>query len=149
MMPNVSVSRQSLCASRGVKRQVTRLGASDNERGVIPERIASVNKPAIPIGKIRNAITGLLPAGHPTLVVVAEQLDTSPRTLQRRLADNDLTHSQLVKQTRLTKACQLLAQRDMQISDIALETGFASPSAFSRAFQSWTGSSPRTFRNGL
>ena len=111
--------------------------------------MASVNKLGIPIGNIRNAITGLLPAGHPTLVVVAEQLNTSPRTLQRRLADNDLTHSQLVKQTRLTKACQLLAQRDMQISDIALETGFASPSAFSRAFQSWTGSSPRTFRNGL
>jgi len=82
-------------------------------------------------------------------MVVAEQLDISPRTLQRRLADYDLTHSQLVKQTRITKACQLLAQQDLHISDIALETGFATPSGFSRSFQSWTGSSPRTFRNGL
>jgi AraC-like DNA-binding protein len=109
----------------------------------------SFNKPAIPVGKNCNVIGGLMAAGLPTLMVVAEQLDISPRTLQRRLADSDLTHSQLVKQIRPTKACQLLARQDVHISEIAHETGFASSSAFSRALQSWMGSSPRTFRNGL
>jgi AraC-like DNA-binding protein len=108
-----------------------------------------VNKPVIPIGNVRNVIAGLLPAGHPTLVIVAQQLGISTRTLQRRLADNDLTHSQVVNQTRIAKACQLLAQQDVHISDIARETGFATPSAFSRAFQTWTGTSPRAFRKGL
>jgi AraC-like DNA-binding protein len=81
--------------------------------------------------------------------VVAQQLGISKRTLQRQLAAKDLTHSQLVNQTRITKACQLLAQKDVHISDIARETGFATPSAFSRAFQTWTGKSPRVFRNGI
>jgi AraC-like DNA-binding protein len=91
----------------------------------------------------------LLPAGQLTLDLVAAELDVSPRTLQRRLADNDLTLTQLVNQTRIAKACQRLAQQDVHISEIARETGFATPSAFSRAFQSWTGTSPRTFRKGL
>jgi hypothetical protein len=29
------------------------------------------------------------------------------------------------------------------------QAGFATPSAFSRAFHTWTGTSPRAFRNGL
>lgn len=152
-MAELSALRQFLRAYSGVERQVT-LSAdsnndSNNERGVIPERIKSMSKPGIPIDKIRNVIAELLPAGHPTLVVVAQQLGISPRTLQRRLAEMNLTHSQLVNQARIAKACQLLAQQKVHIRDIAHETGFATPSAFSRAFQSWTGTSPRAFRSGL
>jgi AraC-like DNA-binding protein len=108
-----------------------------------------MKKPVIPISKVRNVIAGLLPAGHPSLEEVAKHLGVSPRTLQRQLAAEDLTHSDLLHQTRIAKACQLLAQRNVHISDIAREAGFATPSAFSRAFQSWTGKSPRAFRNGL
>ena len=108
-----------------------------------------VNKPAIPVYKIRCVIEQMLHDGHPTLGMVATELDVSTRTLQRRLADNKLTHSQVVSQARLAKACQLLAQQNLSIKEIARETGFATPSAFSRAFHSWTGSSPRAFRNGL
>ena len=108
-----------------------------------------VDKPVIPIPKIRSVIARSLPAGRLTLRVVAAQLDVSPRTLQRRLADSNLTLTQLVNQTRIAKACQRLSQQDVHISAIARETGFATPSAFSRAFQSWTGTSPREFRKGL
>ncbi len=108
-----------------------------------------MNKPVIPIPKIRSVIARLLPAGQLRLDLVAAQLDISPRTLQRRLADNDLTLTQLVNQARITKACQRLSRQDVHISAIARETGFATPSAFSRAFQSWTGTSPRAFRKGL
>ena len=111
--------------------------------------IAPLSKQNDPIPIVRSVLTELLPAGHPTLVMVAAQMEMSPRSLQRRLADQGLTHSQLVYQTRLTKACQLLVQQDIQINKIARETGFATPSAFSRAFHTWTGSSPREFRNSL
>ena len=108
-----------------------------------------MNELNITINRIRNIIIELLPAGHPTLVMVARRLGVSQRTLQRRLADKDLTHSKVVNQARLAKACQLLTQRDILISDIARKSGFSTPSSFSRAFQSWTGTSPRAFRNGL
>jgi AraC-like DNA-binding protein len=110
---------------------------------------ASVSKPTIPISKVRLLILDLLADGHPTLEMVAQELEVSPRTLQRRLKENDLTHSQLVHQLRFSRACQLLSQHQMRIKQIARETGFATPSAFSRAFHSWTGQSPRAFRNGL
>jgi AraC-like DNA-binding protein len=108
-----------------------------------------VNKHPISINEVRNVIAGLLPSGHPGLQVVANQLGVSPRTLQRRLAEYDLTHSRLVHQIRVTKACQRLAKKDVHINDIAREIGFATPSSFCRAFQSWTGASPRVFRKGL
>lgn len=101
------------------------------------------------LSDVRQAITNLLATGHPGLAEVAAQLGISPRTLQRRLAGLNLTHSQLVIQARVTTACQRLAQPNVHISEIAREIGFATPSAFSRAFQSWTGTSPRDFRKGL
>ena len=108
-----------------------------------------MNQPDIPIERVRDVVTTLLSTGHPSLVTVARKLDISPRTLQRRLAEKDLTHSQVLNQARIAIACQLLAKPEMHISDIARETGFATPSAFSRAFQTWVGTSPRAFRNGI
>ena len=116
---------------------------------VFSGRGRNVNELALKITDVRRAIAKLLPAGHPSLAMVAGQLDISTRTLQRRLAENNLTHSQLVHQARITKACQRLSQPNVQISKIARETGFGSPSAFTRAFQSWTGTTPRAFRKGL
>jgi AraC-like DNA-binding protein len=123
--------------------------ASNDLTQQAPSRVVSLSKLVRPIRDVRRVVAQLLPAGHPTLSTVAAQMRISPRTLQRRLADNKLTHSQLVVQTRLTKACQLLAHRDVQIGDIAQKTGFASASSFSRAFHTWTGTSPRAFRNSL
>lgn len=103
----------------------------------------------ISVNQVRDVIDVLLPEGHPTLSMVAGQFGISPRTLQRRLADENMTHSQLIHQIRVVKACQLLTKPDIRIGYIARKTGFATPSAFSRAFQAWTGTSPRAFRNGL
>jgi AraC-like DNA-binding protein len=121
----------------------------NNQGTALTELMPVVSKQTFSISEVRNVISSLLPDGYPGLQVVADQIGVSPRTLQRRLAENNLTHSQLVHQARVTKACQRLAKRDIHISDIARETGFATPSSFSRAFQSWTGTSPRTFRKGL
>lgn len=103
----------------------------------------------IELSRIRELVSERLRGGRPTLESVAVQLRVSPRTLQQRLADQHLSHSQLVKQVRLTKACHLLPRKHIQIADVARQTGFASASTFSRAFQSWTGTSPRAFRLGL
>jgi AraC-like DNA-binding protein len=108
-----------------------------------------VSKPVISILSVRQVMTEMLSTGYPTLALVASELEVSPRTLQRRLAENQMSHSQLVNQVRLARACQLLARRELQISDISRETGYATPSAFSRAFQSWMGASPREFRSSL
>jgi PAS domain S-box-containing protein len=57
-----------------------------------------------------------------------------------------LTPSQLITQTRLAAASRLLRETDRAIADIALECGFYDHSAFTRAFRSATGMTPREFR---
>jgi transcriptional regulator GlxA family with amidase domain len=53
---------------------------------------------------------------------------------------------EFVSGIRLALAKQMLAQRDLPISDIALSAGFSSQSNFSRAFRDATGITPREYR---
>jgi len=58
-----------------------------------------------------------------------------------------LTPSQLITQTRLAAAAQLLADTGRGVADIALSCGFYDHSAFTRAFRSATGRTPTEFRS--
>ncbi len=94
---------------------------------------------------IRLVIIEILPTGQPTLGRVTNALGVSPRTLQRRLADNGLSFSQLADETRFLTARQLIAQ-GRKLSDVANELGYADAGSFTRAFQRWTGLTPLHYR---
>jgi len=57
-----------------------------------------------------------------------------------------LTPSQLITRTRISAAAELLRDTDKTIAEIALASGFSDHSAFSRAYHSATGLTPREFR---
>lgn len=78
---------------------------------------------------------------------IARSVDMSVRTLQRRLTDHSLVFSDLVEQTRIDMARDLLAHTDLPIQDIAREVGYIESTHFSRAFSRVTGNSPRDFRH--
>ncbi|GLK76842.1 AraC family transcriptional regulator [Methylopila jiangsuensis] len=78
---------------------------------------------------------------------VCGRLGMSRRTFQRRLSDDGVTFSSLLQHVLLRKAQSFLSDRSMSISQIAFELGYADPAHFSRAFSSWTGVSPRGWRN--
>lgn len=84
--------------------------------------------------------------GHPSVQLAAEIADTSVRTLQRRLADEGLTYSQLIARLRYDKAVQLLRNSSLKMIEIAEQLGYEDSAHFSRAFKRWTGLSPRDFR---
>ena len=100
----------------------------------------------VSLPEIRRILERLLPHGHPTVGQVAAETGVRMRTLQRRLAQVGLSHSILVRQVQLSRACLLLTSREVTISQISIETGFATPGSFSRAFRAWTGVSPRELR---
>ena len=95
---------------------------------------------------VKKAIAALLPRSDPTLQNVAQQLDFSARTLQRRLGEMATTHSELVDEVRLEMACRQLEETDERIADIAIRLGFADASSFSRAFMRWMNIQPKAYR---
>ena len=94
---------------------------------------------------IREVIAKLFPTGQPTLDHVTNTLGISPRTLQRRLADNGLTFTQLTDEVRFMTARQLIIQ-GKKFSDVASLLGYADAGSFTRAFERWTGMSPQKYR---
>lgn len=76
----------------------------------------------------------------------AEHMCMSRRTLQRRLADHDVSFSYLVDNVRRHFACQLLHEASISMIDIALTLGYSELAAFNRAFKRWHGITPTQYR---
>jgi AraC-like DNA-binding protein len=96
---------------------------------------------------LRQLLRSLLRDGYPDIDLVAEIAGMSPRSLQRRLAENDLSYSHLVEKVRFEMAVDLLQDADIKLIEISAELGYADAANFTRAFKRWAGISPREFRN--
>lgn len=97
-------------------------------------------------GRVRHVLRPLLLAGSASHREVAAHLNIHPRTMGRRLEGEGVTFEQLKDEMRLTVSRELLAGTDIAVSDVAATLGYATPSAFVRAFRRWTGSSPTSWR---
>jgi AraC-like DNA-binding protein len=56
---------------------------------------------------------------------------------------------QYLMERRMQKACELLAEGQYGIKQIASQVGYASKAAFSNAFKRWSGQSPQVYRRCL
>ena len=82
-----------------------------------------------------------------TVKEVAEQAGMSIATLERRFREHlRLSPRAFLAQMRLSQACQLLRDTPLNMQEIALECGYESPAAFSRAFRREMERSPSEFR---
>ena len=93
--------------------------------------------------RVRHALRPLMLAGNTSQSQVAAHLNLHPRTLGRRLEAEGVTFEHLKDEVRLAVSRELLARTDIAVSDIAAALGYATPSAFVRAFRRWTGVRPR------
>jgi AraC-like DNA-binding protein len=96
--------------------------------------------------RVRQIVAALLASGSPRVHLVAGSVRTSARTLQRRLQGVGLTYAGVVQQVRFEVASQMLRDPGRKIGDVARTLGYSDPSHFTRAFQRWTGLTPRAFR---
>ena len=88
---------------------------------------------------------------HPELLgqgldALAKALKLHSRTLQRRLRDEDASHSAIVARVRHDLARQWLADPALSIEDISERLGFTDRRSFTQAFNKWQGQSPSEFR---
>ncbi len=72
----------------------------------------------------------------------------SARSVQRALRAEGTSYQLLLDDVRRELALRHLAVRGTSAAEVAFLTGFSEPSAFSRAFRRWTGSTPGEFCAG-
>ena len=96
--------------------------------------------------KVERALWAEIKDGRPQLDSVAKALAMSPRTLQRRLREEETSFAELLDRFRHEMSLQLLGDRELAIYEIAYLLGYSEPSTFYRAFRRWTGASPQEVR---
>jgi AraC-like DNA-binding protein len=87
-----------------------------------------------------------LRGGYPSARLAASLMDTSVRTLARRLSDCGTTYGEVVDQVRFKEAKQLLQDTDLRITDVGIAVGFNDSANFARMFRRVGGLNPRQFR---
>ena len=98
------------------------------------------------LAALRIQIASRLCDGHPKLADVAPDVGLTPRTLQRRLAEQGVVYRDLVQEARRRLALEYLEQSDTDLTEIAFLLGYSELSAFAHAFRRWTGSTPGAAR---
>lgn len=84
----------------------------------------------------------------PKLAAMCSELGVSVRTMQRRIAEEGKSYSEIVDQWRFSTSLGLLSDPGMTIKEIAARLGYANSANFDRAFTRWTGVSPSRYREG-
>jgi len=98
-------------------------------------------------GRVRRIVMDGLASGKPSAREVARSLALAPRTLQRKLQEEGTTFQAVSDAVRKELAIQYVQSGEYDLSEITYLTGFANPSAFSRAYKGWTGRPPSEDRD--
>lgn len=106
-----------------------------------PAEVAQKNFP----DELADLIAQRFGGGDLHLESLALAADLTPRTLRRRLRAFGTSFSALLEAERRKKAAALLVQK-ISLDQLASHLGYASQTAFSRAFRDWTGQSPGVAR---
>ncbi len=99
------------------------------------------------VDQVRQLIVAR-PGYFPDIDYAAEKLNTTSRTLRRRLADENNSYQQILAEVRYQLACEYLGTSSLPMEEISVLLGYSTPGNFSHAFKRWHGSSPRQYRQG-
>lgn len=111
----------------------------DNEIQRLPD-LASLKD------EVLSHLASRLSDGVPQASDVATRMGMSERTFYRRLADENLSYRDVLRDAQLSLAQDLLTDSKCSIAEVAFLTGFSEQSTFSRAFKRWVGEAPAQFR---
>lgn len=98
------------------------------------------------VALVRASISRNLAQDRVRLPQIAQELNITQRTLQRKLQEAGLSFQQLLDQTRHELALSYLKQGQLGIAEIAFMLGFQEQSSFNHAFKEWTGLNPGAYR---
>jgi len=97
--------------------------------------------------KVRQAIVHLATPAFPTIEQVADNLNLSVRSLQRRLKAEQYTYQQLVDELKHQFSLEYLKRKDLSVKEVAYLLDYADASSFIRSFKRWEERTPVEFRD--
>jgi AraC-like DNA-binding protein len=136
VMPQVSLDEPSVYGNP----EIARLHEEHAERHLAALEDQSITR------KVKTILLSHLDRGPCELRDAARSLHMSPRTLQRRLADEGATYNDTLDAVRRELCLHHLESTHAALAEIAYIAGFSGESAFSRAVRRWTGQTPREYR---
>ena len=96
--------------------------------------------------RVRAKLIERLPDGNVGEDEIANALNLSSRSLQRKLRAQGVSFKQLLDNTRRELGLQYVRNPNQSLIEIAFLLGFAEPGNFTRAFKRWYGGSPSQYR---
>jgi AraC-like DNA-binding protein len=92
------------------------------------------------------AIRSVIGTGQTNIEFIAGQLGMTPKKLQRLLASESTSFSEILERVRSSTATEILAGSDAPVGRIAGILDYSTTAPFTLAFKRWTGQSPLAFR---
>jgi len=117
-----------------------------NNDNIVSNYLSNMDKNDI-VMQVKTKLVNNLASGVITEKQMAELLNLSQRSLQRKLQKNGVSFKELLSETRKDLSLLYIKDRHMSLTEITYLLGFSEQSNFSRAFKKWTGQSPRTYRS--
>jgi AraC-like DNA-binding protein len=96
---------------------------------------------------VENEIYRLLPHGRANMATVAKALGISPRTLGRRLAEEETNFAKLIDDLRRALSLQYVREPNFTMAQIAWLLGYERSESFTHAFRRWAGRPPSQVRS--
>ncbi len=115
---------------------------------VITDYLASLDTNNIDM-LVKAKVLDSLASGRVSEDYIAQSINISTRSLQRKLKGSETSFKRLLDETRKELASQYIENQGIAISEITYLLGFSEPSNFSRAFKRWNGLSPSAYRDSL
>lgn len=112
---------------------------------IISRHLADLHRDNL-ASQVEMAIIQQLPSGQIKEENVASALHLSRRTMQRCLAEEGASFSDLLENKRKQLADKYVSDHTLAISEIAYLLGFSEQANFSRAYKRWFGMAPTQYR---
>lgn len=107
------------------------------------EKAAALDKSGNFCDKVRQVIMRDFMGKIPSLQMIAAHMNMSERSFQRKLNDSKETYRSLGTAIKRDLALNLLRNNDLKVHAVSDVLGYAEPSAFHRAFKTWTKTTPK------
>jgi len=99
--------------------------------------------------RVKSRIHQLLNVGHASIEQVADGMNITVRTLQRRLSAEQSSYKQLLDEVRHQLAMEFIKDPAANATEIAFRLGFSDSGSFGRTFKRWTNQSFSEYRSDI